>query len=206
MASFTVTSPDPFTFSSPSEWPNWIKRFDRFKSASGLSTKSEPDQINTLVYLMGDQAEDILASFKLPEADSKKYDVVVKRFQDHFVIKKNIIYERARFNSRVQTPGEPVVTFIEDLHRLAEKCEYGDLKEDLIRDRLVVGVSDRRLSEKLQLEANLTLLIATTKARQHEEVRKQQGEIHQKESSVSRVSSHHERKKFAQGGGIPTGR
>jgi hypothetical protein len=99
MAAFTVTSPEPFTFSNPSEWPKWIKRFDRFKSASGLEEKDEAHQINTLVYLMGEQAEDLLNSFKLSEADGKKYETVKKRFEDHFVLKKNVIFERAKFNS-----------------------------------------------------------------------------------------------------------
>jgi len=163
MASFTVTSPEPFTFSNPSEWSKWIKRFERFKSASGI--KEEADQINALVYLMGEQAEDILSSFNISDADAKKYETVKKRFEDHFVVSKNVIYERAKFNSRVQTPGEAVVTFIEDLHRLAEYCEYGTLREELIRDRLVVGVSDRRLSEKLQLEVLWCVLSNMVKLR-----------------------------------------
>jgi len=38
-----------------------------------------------------------------------------------------------------------------DLHSLAEFCEYGDLHDQLIRDRIVVGLLDKKLSEKLQI-------------------------------------------------------
>ena len=36
-------------------------------------------------------------------------------------------------------------------------CNYGNLKDKLLRDRLVVGISDQELSKKLQLDADLTL-------------------------------------------------
>ena len=40
---------------------------------------------------------------------------------------------------------------------LAEHCEYGALHDEMIRDRIVVGIVDRLLSLKLQLDAQLTL-------------------------------------------------
>ena len=56
-------SPDPLTYSKPEEWPKWIRRFERFRDASGLDDKEEKKQISTLNYSMGDEAEDILQSF-----------------------------------------------------------------------------------------------------------------------------------------------
>ena len=32
-----------------------------------------------------------------------------------------------------------------ELHKLAEKCEYGDMKDELIRNRLVFGIRDSSL-------------------------------------------------------------
>ena len=40
--------------------------------------------------------------------------------------------------------------FITDLFNLAEHCNFGVLREELIRDRIVVGIRDKALSEKLQ--------------------------------------------------------
>ena len=56
------------------------------------------DSINTLIYYMGDEADNILRSFQLSEAVKKIYTVVKKKFDDHFVKKRNIIFERAKFN------------------------------------------------------------------------------------------------------------
>ena len=47
-----------------------------------------------LIYTMGDEADDILRSFKLIDEDAKKYSVVKAKFEEHFVKKRNVDEER----------------------------------------------------------------------------------------------------------------
>ena len=61
--------------------------------ASGLEEKTEEAQVNTLIYTMEDVADDILRSFCLTAAESKKYDTVRAKFDSHFVKRRNVIYE-----------------------------------------------------------------------------------------------------------------
>lgn len=63
--------------------------------------------------------------------------------------------------------------FITDLCKLADSCEYRDFREQLIRDRIVVGVADRRLSERLQLLHGLDYKKAVEVTRSYETVQKQ---------------------------------
>lgn len=86
MASYQITPLEPFNFARPEEWPKWIRCFECFRQASDLSSKMEESQVNTLMYSMGDQADDILRSFALPEADQKKYEMVRNRFEQHATI------------------------------------------------------------------------------------------------------------------------
>jgi len=130
-----------------------------------------------LIYSKGDEAEDILYSFGLSDANQKKYDIVKKRFDDHFIPTRNTIFERARFNRRVQEEGESVDAFITDLYTLAEHCNYKDLRDDLIRDRIVVGIRDSQLSEQMQMDSKLTLASAIALVRQKEAVKSQQKEL-----------------------------
>ncbi len=174
MAAFQVSSPERFDFSRPEEWPKWVRRFERFRYASGLSGKDEVNQIHTLVYSMGDEADDILSSFRLSDEDGKKYATVLAKFQEYFVKRKNVIFERAKFNRRKQEEGETVDKFIMDLYRLAEHCGYGALYSEMIRDRIVVGLCNSALSEKLQMDPELTLDKAVTLARQTESIKQQQ--------------------------------
>ena len=97
-ATFQVPPPEPFDFTRPEGWQKWFRRFERFRTASGLDAKGEEVQVNTLIYAMGEEAEDILRSFALSEEDKKKYQPVTAKFEAHFVKKHNVIYERARFN------------------------------------------------------------------------------------------------------------
>ncbi|KAL1468421.1 hypothetical protein MTO96_041493 [Rhipicephalus appendiculatus] len=80
MASFVIEPPDAFNFSSPNEWPKWKQRFERFRTSSGLCVKPEQHQVDALLYIMGEQAEKIYATFPLSEENSKKFDAVVQQF------------------------------------------------------------------------------------------------------------------------------
>ena len=173
-ASFQVTMPEPFTFSRPEEWVKWIRRFERFRVASGLARREGDVQVNTLIYAMGDQADDILISFTLSDEDRKSYATVKSKFDNHFIQRRNVIFERAKFNRRRQEENEPVEVFITALYSLAEHCGYGDLHDEMIRDRIVVGIRNSSLSEKLQPDAGLTLDKAITQVRQAEAVKQQQ--------------------------------
>ena len=61
---------------SPSAVHRWIRRFERFRFASGLAQKEGDVQVNTLIYAMGDQTHDILRSFALSDEDRKNYNTV----------------------------------------------------------------------------------------------------------------------------------
>ena len=178
MSPLLFTPPEPFSFVSL-EFEEWMTRFDRFREISGLEKQPDDLKISTLIYTMGSQAEQIFKSFHLSDADAKSYSKVKEAYQGFFVPRINVIYERARFNQRVQAEGEAMDTFIADLHTLAGKCKYGNLEEQLIRDRLVVGIRDAKLSEKLQLDENLTLTKAIAMAKQAELVHGQQETVRQ---------------------------
>ncbi|KAK3106947.1 hypothetical protein FSP39_003645 [Pinctada imbricata] len=165
--------PETFDFSKPSDWPEWKQRFLRYRTASKLHKEDEDIQISSLIYVMGLQAEHVFKSFVYSvDEDQTKYEDVMKKFDSYFVPKRNVIHERAKFHMRTQGQGESVETFIGSLHELAEHCEF-DNKSEVIRDRLVIGIRDKEVSEKLQLQADLTLDKACEMARNSELVKSQ---------------------------------
>ena len=64
----------------------------------------------------------------------------------------------------------------------AETCQFGTLKEELIRDRIVVGIRNAVLSQKLMQDDTLTLDNAVKQAKsselvkEHHEILKGDGE------------------------------
>ena len=123
---------------------------------------------------MGEGAEDTLVLTGISSEDRKKYQAVMAKFDTFFKVRKNVIFERTRFNRRRQGENESIEQFITSLYHLAESCEYGELKEEMIRDRIVVGIKDQGLSERLQLDPALTLEKAKTMIRQREAIHEQQ--------------------------------
>ena len=99
---------------------------------------------------------------------------MLRKFDNFFQLRRNVIFERARFNRLCQLPGESAEQYIVELYNLAEHCNYGELKSEMIRDRLVVGILDKKLSEHLQLDPDLTLEVPKKKIRQREAVQEQQ--------------------------------
>ena len=173
MASFTASlSPPPrFPFDSPDLWPKWKRRFKQYCVAAGLSKEPEERQVSTLLYCLGEEAEDILVSTNISDDQRKQYEAVLLKFDGFFRVRKNVIIERAKFNRRSQLHDEPAEQFIASLYNLAADCNFGDLKDQLIRDRIVVGIRNQALSEQLH---DLTLEKAKTLVRQREAIHDQQ--------------------------------
>eukprot|EP00731_Ephydatia_muelleri_P036384 Em0245g3a len=167
--------PESFDFSKPDGWNRWKRRFDQFRVASGLANEDDAKQVSTLLYCLGEGAEDTLSSTNISRKDRESYGAFVKKLDDYFGVRRNVIFERARFNRRDQLEGETADEYIATLFSLAENCEYGGLKDELIRDRLVVGIRDETLSRQLQLDPELTL----KSIRQREAVKDQQQSLKQ---------------------------
>ena len=177
MASLSLQPPDPFNFWNPDEWPKWKRRFEQFRSASGLDSESEQRQVSTLLYCLGEEADDVLTSTNISEENWKKYSEVMAKFDGFFKVRRNVILERARFNRRSQPEGESAEQYITALYGLVETCEYGNLRDEMLRDRIVVGIRDAGLSERLQLDPELTLEKAKKVVRQKEAVKEQQVQL-----------------------------
>ncbi len=144
MAGSLLQPPNTFSFDKPEEWSRWKGRFQQYRIASGLSTKSGKRQVSTLLYCMGEASEDILNMSGISDEDKKVFDRVITR--------------------------------------------YDAIKEEMIRDRLVVGIQDQSLSERLQMEPDLTLEKAKKLVRQRETVKQQAAHL---KGTASEVKTHY---------------
>ena len=77
MASFVPPlPPEKFNFAHPDAWLQWIKWFELYRVASGLSNRDSPVQASTLIYAMEEEAEEIFTSFESQEEDRSNYNTV----------------------------------------------------------------------------------------------------------------------------------
>ena len=169
--------PSKFSF-QPAEWDDWLDDFNRFRRISFLSTQDGEHQRDALIYCMGSrEATKIFRNLPLdptikPENNDLYYNEVTAKFTAYFIPKRNIIHERALFNERKQKQGESVEQYVRSLRELVVHCKYVDA-DDHVRDRLVLGLRDKHVKQKLQLTNDLTLEKAIDIARQTEMVKQQ---------------------------------
>lgn len=161
--------------------------FWTLRTASGLKEKSPEEQVSSFLYCIGECANDIIKTLNIDE-EKTTYEEVKSAINNYFEVRRNVIVERVKFNKRVQQPGEPIDSFIQDLYRIADDCEYGVLKNELIRDRIIVGVLDDALSDKLQSNTKLTLDDAVKLSRQSEARKQSKDVVRGAQSSTDTVN------------------
>ena len=118
--------------------------------------------------------------------------MVIEKCNGYSNVRTNVIYERAVFNRLCENDFETVDEFITSLFAQVGKSKYGALRKEMIGDRIVVWIKDKCLSEKLQLNPELTLEKAVAQVRNAELLkawRKNLRETYVTESSCKRANA-----------------
>ena len=126
--------PVPFCFDCPDERPKWHPQFKQFRVVSRLSEENKERQIGILLYCLGKYADNVLTSTNISEERRMKYKAVLVKFDTHFKVHKNVIFECTQFNHGVQEQEESVKLFMVSLYSLSENYQYGELKDQMIHD------------------------------------------------------------------------
>ena len=166
----------------------WAQQYELYALAAGVTDKAENVQVATFLHVAGPQAQQVFNSFDLTEAEKVKIETVQKKFKLYCSPKKNITYIRFVFFTRNQGVTENFDSFLTDIKLKARDCEFGELKDSLIRDRIVCGIHGKGTREKLLQDSELTLKKATDKCRAIEASATQVKNIIAEDSSVSAVS------------------
>ena len=140
-----------------SNWEFFKQRWDDYEIAIGLRNQESQVRLSTLRSIMGSECLQILKNLGLSEEESSSVAEVLSVLERYFRHQKNVVFKRFKFNSSFQLPNETVDSYINNLWYLASTCEFGALTDELNRDRLVIGVKDSSLKERLRREQNLTL-------------------------------------------------
>lgn len=127
------------------------RRFKNFLVAN----KVDADDKVQVAYLQLalDQASVDLISVE--ENDS--VELLLKKLEEALLPKENIILTQFKFFQRQQNEGEPVDAFIAELKTLIKECGFADQEENILKVRIVLGINDVRLQERLLRYPDLKL-------------------------------------------------
>ncbi|XP_060076924.1 uncharacterized protein K02A2.6-like [Ylistrum balloti] len=168
-------------------WKRFKRVWDNYEIATGLSTKDKSLRTATFLTCIGADALEIFEGFEFETEDqAKDINLVIQKFDTFCVGKTNETYERYCFNKRDQEQSENIDTYVSILRTLAKTCNYGALEDDLIRDRMVIGIRDNNTRKKLLQDAKLKLNTCIDVCRASEKTSKQLREITQEEVHVVR--------------------
>ncbi|XP_043190620.1 uncharacterized protein LOC122390655 [Amphibalanus amphitrite] len=136
------------------EWARWSRDWQYYAAARELAAKPMAVQLGTFFNCAGVSAQEIATHFEWQEADG--LPALLAEFEAYCNPRRNVILERFTFNTRQQRPDESVTSFLAALRSLAATCEFHDV-DDMIRDRLVIGVRDQGTQRALLRQSKLTL-------------------------------------------------
>ncbi|KAG1656356.1 hypothetical protein GQR58_024007 [Nymphon striatum] len=152
--------------------------------AVGADSFSDARRKALLLHCLGQGGQDVFANLTVVSTDGEKniksvYDVAVLTLMSHFAERSNVVAERHKFRMRVQQVDERVDAFVNSLQELALRCEFAcpdcnspSIKNVMVRDQVVEGVSDKKIQERLIIEGDLPLDKCLQLARQIEDAKR----------------------------------
>lgn len=158
---FFATTLQPINLKSPNmakEWKLWYTQFKIFMTASNLETQADRRKVALLLHHLGCDCLEIFNSFN-EDVDTIAYSTLVNKFESFFIPKVNIAMERHKFFICRQQPGQGIDEYVTILKNLSLNCEFGSLREDLVRDIFTCGLSPKmgNIRERLLSEGGIPL-------------------------------------------------
>lgn len=191
-----VSSVSPLNLKStnlPATWKHWLSLFKIYLRASSLEAQPDSRKVALLLHYMGPDSLDIFNSFN-EDLDKVTYNALVQKLDDYFLPKVNIIMERYSFFSRRQGPDESIDEFVTSLKNLSLTCDFGTLREDLVRDIFICGLHNKfsHLKEKLLNEDKITLnkAVLTSRSMELNKEHVQQLQAQQTSSFIGALQNH----------------
>ena len=162
-------------------------------TACEYGKKSKEVQVAVLLNVAGPEAQDVHEHFQFDAetaaADKKDYAKLLDMFGEYCNPRKNVVYERFRFWSRDQNRDEHVDNWVKDLRTIAVDCEFEEQEDLMIRDKLVFGICDTRVKERMLRESDLTLQKALDIVRAAESTKAQMKEMSREATSIDQIQA-----------------
>jgi len=154
MASAIVGSVSEFDEKIDS-FSDYIERLEQFFIANDIETSVKKRAV--LLSCIGARTYKLLSNLLSPARPAEcDYAAIVNTLTEHHNPRPSTIVQRFKFNSRTRFSGESVRTFTSELKKLSEFCEYGDSLEEMLRDRIVCGINNTKVQQRLLSEKDLT--------------------------------------------------
>ncbi|XP_055551680.1 uncharacterized protein LOC129734011 [Wyeomyia smithii] len=126
---------------------DWVDRLEYCFLANDINEESRKAHFITLsgpfVYA------ELKLLFPLDNLNTILYGDMIKKLKSRFDKTPSGLVQRVRFSQRVQHPDETLEDYVLAIKLQAEFCSFGTFKDQAIRDRIISGIGDIHLQQKL---------------------------------------------------------
>lgn len=162
--------PEPLDFENAgNKWLIWKQQFEVYMLASGGNDTKELIKIATFLHHLGPRGIEVYNTIMdrpftstTPTGTEEKLEDVIKKFDEYCMPKKNVVMESFKFHTIKQKENQPVTEFVTELRTQLPYCAFKctcnvSYGERMLRDRIILGIADKRLQLKLLDEKDISL-------------------------------------------------
>jgi transposase InsO family protein len=128
------------------EWQEFHEHFKLWLSASGFSSEPSSRKRDMLLNLGGKPVREIYSTFGIENAT---YDEAVSRLDAYFKPRVNLHYEKWLLRSQKQDANEALDDYLIRIQRQADRCGYGERREEALLEAMMDGIHCGPLRDKL---------------------------------------------------------
>ncbi|KAG7190737.1 hypothetical protein KM043_006810 [Ampulex compressa] len=153
-------APDPLSNigDMAGNWRRWKNDFMIFMKLTDYINKSSDIKANFLKNRLGQVGLAAIEelSFNKPE-DVDNMEILLQKLDTYFDPPKNEVVERYNFFIRKKQNNERIEDYINSLREKSKTCNFGELTESLIRDKIILELKDDIFRKKVFEVENLDL-------------------------------------------------
>ena len=151
-------------------WKAYKQVWSNYSIIANIGAQQEAYRVVLFLHCIGPDTLKIYNGFAFENATDKQcLTKIFEKFDQYTIGEINETYERFHFNIRKQDETESFDAYLTSLRTLAKTCGFCEcLHDSLVRDRIVMGVRDNRLCQRLLQERKLDLKRCTDMCRSSE--------------------------------------
>ena len=136
-------------------WEAYIKQMEQYFVANEVTSEAKKKAI--LLSTCGPSTYGTICSLAaLDKPTDLHYSALLELTKKHYNPKPSVIMQRYKFNARNQKSNESISTYVAELRKLTEFCDFGETIGDMLRDKFVWGLHNARIQHRLLAEKALT--------------------------------------------------
>ena len=137
--------------SAQETWTSYIECLEQYLAANKVEAGSNITHCVWLSNLRG------CLQFGIPqEANRAKFKDIVDLVTGSDDPKPSVVIQRYRFSTRNSRGGESISRYVAELLHLSEHCNFGTSLNEMLCDRIVCGIEDQKIQQRLLAEPDLT--------------------------------------------------